>query len=111
MHAMLAAALTAIVIIGVGVAVLAFTRRSGATDAATAAAATERTTAPATSAAPPVIPAAVVPEPAMLEPAPPATGTAQTTEAPPSELASAAVAPSVPNATGRDAAAGADASR
>jgi serine/threonine protein kinase len=104
MHAMLAAALTAILIIGVGVAVLALTRRDGSGNVA-AAAATGHAPTPATDEAPPVTPSVVAAQQAMQEPAPPATGTAETREAPPSEMATAA-APSP-----SDAAARVDASR
>ncbi len=100
MHAMLAAALTALVIIGVGVLVLAFTRRGGASDTA-AAVGTERATMPATSVVD------EVPEPPMQEPAPPATGTAEILQAPPAEIASGAI----PNVAAGDAAVRADASR
>jgi serine/threonine-protein kinase len=71
MHAMFAAAITAIVIISAGIAVLALTHRDAPSEE-TIPSASEHAASPVSAAAP-----VAVPEPLQQEPAPPATGTAE----------------------------------
>jgi serine/threonine-protein kinase len=89
MHAVLAAAITAIAIIGVGVAVLALTRPDSSSEPS-AATLTDHATSPSTADTP-----GVIPEPPQPEPAPPATGTA---EARPAPLVESAPGHSTPDA-------------
>ena len=75
MHAMFAAAITAIVVISAGIAVLALTHRDAPGEETPSVA--EHAASPVSAAAPVAVPA-----PVQQEPAPPATGTSEAPVAP-----------------------------